>query len=325
MGLDERIKSLRDRIDEEIRECFRDKKPSGLYDPMLHLLNSGGKRLRPLMLILSCQAVGGNSEDCLSAAAAVEILHTFTLVHDDIMDHDDIRRGRPTVHKQWDESTAILAGDGLVTLAFQTMLHTNHPQLIDILKTFTDGLLLLCEGQAMDKAFEHQETITLEAYEEMIDKKTAKLMEVVCEIGAILGNASNDERDSLRRFGFALGRAFQIQDDALDLMQDESVTGKPLGSDIIEGKKTYLTIYFQNHASFEDIRNYQSIIEKKSIPKEAVYQIRDLFERAGTFEAAKTAVNRLINQALDSIDRLRSSTAKEDLRDLAVKIQNRVN
>ena len=325
MGFDARIENLRNRVDSEIRRLFRDRRTASLYEPMVHLLESGGKRIRPLLLILSCQAVGGEAEDCIHAAVAAEIFHTFTLVHDDIMDHDGIRRGRPTVHEKWDEATAILAGDGLVTLAYQTLLNLVHPRLVEVLQTFTNGLLVLCEGQAMDKAFETQEIIALQDYEEMIEKKTARLMEVVCEAGAILGDGCDAEQDNLRCFGFALGKGFQVQDDILDILLEENVTGKPVGSDIVERKKTFLTIHFMNHASNAEIKRYQTYLEKKSLTREDILDIRELFQQAGTFKGGRQAVDKHIGDALACLDELSSSQATEDLRRLALKIQNRVH
>jgi len=225
---------MKKKIDSEIQELLSDREPFSLYEPMRYILKGGGKRIRPLFVILACQSVGGDISDSLHAAVAVELLHTFTLVHDDIMDHDDLRRGKQTVHKKWDEPTAILAGDGLVTLAYHKLLQTKHPEIQKILQIFTEGLLILCEGQAMDKDFESQETVALSKYIDMIDKKTARLISVSCEIGAILGNAGPTHQEILRKFGASLGRAFQIQDDLLDILYEESVTGKPLGSDVIE-------------------------------------------------------------------------------------------
>lgn len=325
MGFSERTEELRQQINEKIKKLFHNREPVSLYQPMSYLLDAGGKRIRPLLLIFSCQAVGGKVKDCLDAALAVELLHTFTLVHDDIMDNDDIRRGKPTVHKKWDESTAILAGDGLVTMAYQTLLKTNHPELIDVLQRFTHGLLILCEGQALDKEFETREKVTIEAYEEMIEKKTAKLIEVACEIGATLGNGIKQEREALRHFANSLGKAFQIQDDLLDILSEEMVSGKPLGSDLIKKKKTYLTIHFLNHASTEEKKHFQKFWEKETIKRVDIFQIKEIFEKAGTFSAAQQAVDRLISSALKNLDAIKPGDAKEDLKALAIRIHERIS
>jgi geranylgeranyl pyrophosphate synthase len=325
MCFSERMEELKCRIEDEIQKLFRDREPASLYQPMVHLLDGGGKRIRPLLLILSCRAVGGRLEDCIDAALAVEILHTFTLVHDDIMDHDDIRRGRPTVHKKWDEPTAILAGDGLVTLAYQTLLKIKHPRLIAVLKTFTEGLLALCEGQTLDKEFETRNDVSIDAYDEMIGKKTAKLMEVACEIGAILGNGVEEERIALKQFATSLGKAFQIQDDLLDILSEEKVSGKPLGSDLTERKKTYLTIHFLNNATSSEKEHFLRLWGRNSMERRVVLQVKGLFEKVGTFQAAQRAVEGLISTALRNLDLLKSGEAKEDLRRLVFRIQERIS
>ncbi len=325
MDFSQQIEKLTNIINEEIRKLFLDKRPISLYQPMFHLLNAGGKRIRPLLVILSCQAVGGKLEDSLDAAVAVEILHTFTLVHDDIMDHDDIRRNRATVHKKWDEATAILAGDGLVTLAYQVLLKTKHTDLQRVLKCFTDGLLVLCEGQALDKEFENRGDVSLEAYEEMIEKKTARLIEVSCEMGAILGNGNEEERKNLRLFANSLGKAFQIQDDLLDIMSEEKISGKPLGSDLIEKKKTYLTIHFLNNAGPAEKEKFQELWKKDSIGREDVLPIRKLFDKAGTIRSARTTVEELITTALYALNSLKRGEAREYLEKLTFKIKDRVS
>ncbi len=291
---------------------------------MVYPLEAGGKRIRPVLVILACQAVGGEVKDCLDAALAVELLHTFTLVHDDIMDHDSIRRGRPTVHAKWDESTAILAGDGLVTMAYRVLLRTEHPELISVLQRFTDGLLALCEGQALDKAFEIRDGVSVEEYNGMIEKKTSKLFEVACEIGAILGDGNVEEREALRRFATCFGKAFQIQDDLLDILSEEEISGKPLGSDLIEKKKTYLTIHFLDSASSSKKARFRRLWGKNPIAREDILEIKALFKGVGTFQEARKDVEELLYEALRSLDPLPPGETKEDLRTLAVKIQERV-
>jgi len=325
MGITAQIDKIKCVIDKGIGDLFVNRKPESLYRPMYHLLDGGGKRIRPILLVLSCQVVGGKIEDCLDAALAVEILHTFTLVHDDIMDHDDMRRGKTTVHKKWDEPTAILAGDGLVTLAYQILLKSKKSAMIPILRRFTDGLMVLCEGQAFDKTFETQKNVTLEAYEQMIEKKTAKLIEVSCEIGAMLGMAGTHERESLMLFGHYLGKAFQVQDDILDIMSDESISGKPLGSDIVEKKKTYLTIHFLKNGSPESKRIYQQLQRQYTLGRKDILQIRELFRQAGSFRVAQKLIETLNGKALACLNGLERSQARDDLKSLTLFIQNRIH
>ena len=316
---------LRTRIDTALMDLFIKKEPASLYKPMVHLLQAGGKRIRPLLVILSCESVGGKVDDCFNAALAVELLHTFTLVHDDIMDHDDLRRGIPTVHKKWDDPTAILAGDGLVTLAYQTLLGCEHPDLVYALRHFSDGLMLLCEGQAMDKAFETREAVSIDEYESMIELKTAKLIQVACMMGVILGDGTKTEQTNIGQFALNLGKAFQIQDDLLDIFSKEDVFGKPMGSDLIEKKKTYLTIHFLNNASIVQKRKFLELWQKKKIYTEDILAFKGLFEDGGTFQAAQDKVKAYIDGALRCLDVLKAGEARETLKVFSLKIRDRVS
>jgi geranylgeranyl diphosphate synthase type II len=325
MDYTKRMDALRSQIDRDLQTLCRDKEPSSLYEPMQYLFDSGGKRIRPLLLILSCEAVGGAVRDCLDAALAVELLHTFTLVHDDMMDHDDLRRGHETVHRKWDEATAILTGDGLVTLAYQTLLKTTHLQIQEILKSFTDGLLVLCEGQAMDKEFEDRSGISLDDYNRMIYQKTGKLIEVSCEIGAILGDASAKEKTALKEFGKNLGLAFQIQDDMLDILSHESVLGKPIGSDLVENKKTYLTVHFYTNGSASQIDRFNACIHKKVLEPEDIQVIRDIYEETGTLESSRQCIQNLISEALRHLEGIKPNESGEHLKQFSLQLRDRVS
>ena len=323
MQLDPRIRTLVRQIEEPLRSLFSGRNPSALYEPMTYVLDAGGKRIRPLLLALSCRSVGGELDDCLDAAVAVELLHTFTLVHDDIMDHDGLRRGKPTVHNKWDESTAILAGDGLVTAAYDSLLKARHPDLIRILKIFTQNLMVLCEGQALDKTFESREDVTADEYFDMIGKKTARLIETSCEIGGILGGGTDEEIASLARFGSELGLAFQIQDDLLDVVSSEEIIGKPVGSDISERKKTILSIHFLGRADVSQRARFEMFWGKKNLTAGDAVEMGALFERTGTFDEVRKVIGLRTEGALASLDRIRSSQAREDLRELALALLNR--
>jgi geranylgeranyl pyrophosphate synthase len=323
MQLNPRIMELIRKIDEPIQSLFIGRTPAVLYQPMVYVLGAGGKRIRPLLLALSCQSIGGRLENCLDAAVAVELLHTFTLVHDDIMDHDDLRRGLPTVHKKWDEATAILTGDGLVTAAYASLLRTRHPELFRVLDKFTEGLLVLCEGQALDKAFEIREDVTIDEYFDMIGKKTAKLIEMSCEVGGILGNGTEDETGSLGHFGFNLGSAFQIQDDLLDVVSKDEILGKPVGSDISGRKKTFLSTHFLSRAD-EPLRNrFRAFWGKSDLSALDVEKIKTLFSQTGTLNAAREAIEHRTRFALGSLERIRSGQSREDLKELALALLNR--
>ncbi|NQT25091.1 polyprenyl synthetase family protein [candidate division KSB1 bacterium] len=324
MTYQEAVRHIHQLMDDKIEFLFKDKQPESLYQAMLYPIEAGGKRIRPLMLAFSCQAVGGALDVCLDVALAVELLHTFTLVHDDIMDHDALRRGRPTVHVKWDEPTAILAGDGLVTLAFQSLSQTNHPHLKEILQIFTNGLLELCEGQAMDKAFEVQSSVKLDEYLEMIDKKTARLIEVSCRIGAVIGNGSDEEQEAIRKYACNLGWAFQIQDDLLDLISNESVSGKPIGSDLREKKKTILTILFENRASDIQRNQFLKLWKQNSLSNEEIHEIRTLFEETGVIGETQNRINALLNEASKALNTLQPSDHRNHLNAMILHLKDRV-
>jgi geranylgeranyl diphosphate synthase type II len=315
--------ALHGKIEKRLRAVLAEKPPVSLYAPMAYLVKAGGKRIRPLLAVLSCRAVGGKTETCLDAAAALELLHTFTLVHDDIMDRDDLRRGRPTVHTRWDEATAILAGDGLVTLAYQTLLKTRHSGLTAILNIFTNGLLTLCKGQALDKTFEQKENVALSEYMDMIKKKTAALIEVSCEIGAVLGDAGQREKRALKQFARKLGLAFQIQDDWLDVVAEENVLGKPAASDVMGKKKTYLTIHFLENASPAQKKVFAALFGKSALAGAEISRIRALFAETGTLDSARGLVDGLIGQSVSALAPLPHSPSRQTLAEFALSIRDR--
>jgi geranylgeranyl diphosphate synthase type II len=222
--------------------------PQSLYEPMQYAMEGHGKRIRPVLLLLVCEALDGPVEKALPAAAAVELMHNFTLVHDDIMDRDTMRRGRPTVNCRWNHETALLAGDGLFALAYQTLLRTRTPHLQRIAQVFTETIMTICEGQALDCAFEQRDDVTMANYLEMIRKKTARLLAGCAELGALVAAADDAQVKLFRRFGEHLGLAFQIQDDLLDITVEQQILGKDFGSDVKRRKRTFLYVDVMNHA-----------------------------------------------------------------------------
>ena len=238
------IKGWRILIERQLRLFLRASrlKSRAVAVPVHYVFANGGKRIRPVLLLLACKTVGGRVRDALPAAVAIELLHNFTLVHDDIMDKATSRRGRPTVHTKWDQSTAILVGDELMALAYRSLLQTKSARLHAIADTFTQAFVEVCEGQGLDKEFETQRRVSLPRYLTMIEQKTAKVISAAAEIGALVGRGTVRQVTALQRYGLHLGRAFQVQDDLLDVVADEAKFGKTVGRDIVSGKKTYLLI-----------------------------------------------------------------------------------
>lgn len=216
--------------------------PGNLYQPIEYTLNMGGKRLRPVMLLMACNLFSGDVTKALPAAIAVEIFHNFTLLHDDIMDYAEIRRNRPTVHTKYNENIAILSGDAMSILAYQYLLKTENPAIRKVAQLFSQTAMEVCQGQQYDMDFEGRLDVSIEDYLNMIRLKTAVLIAGSLKMGAQLAHASDENADRIYRFGINLGMAFQLQDDLLDIFSNQDKFGKKIGGDILANKKTFLLL-----------------------------------------------------------------------------------
>ena len=300
-------------IDRYLVEAVPETKPRSLYQPLKYVLAGGGKRIRPILVLLSCEAAGGRAEDAIHAGSGIEILHNFTLVHDDIMDHADSRRGRATVHTKWDENTAILVGDELLALAYRILLKTDSANIKDVVGVFTEGVVEVCEGQAYDKEFEGRQTVRVEEYLLMIRKKTGKMVAVATEIGALIGNGSPEVITALRSYGELVGRAFQVQDDLLDIVADERELGKMIGGDIREGKKTFLFLEAFRRAKGKDKKLLTSFARNGEVPKRMIREFKRIYETTGAIDAAGLRIREDIAGAKRELDRLKPSEARDML------------
>ena len=236
-------------VNEFLDHLSYDRKPESLYEPIKYVLSMGGKRIRPTLMLLAYNLYKENPEDILMNACALETYHNYTLLHDDLMDNADMRRGHLTVHKKWNDNTAILSGDSMLVLAFQRMMQCDTKHLKDILDLFTVTALEIGEGQQYDMEFETRNDVKEEEYIEMIRLKTSVLLACALKIGAILADASAEDADNLYKFGEQIGLAFQLQDDYLDVYGDSKVFGKEIGGDITSNKKTYMLINAFNKAN----------------------------------------------------------------------------
>ena len=279
------INFLKIEIDKALQKIPVKDSPKYLYDPIQYVISGKGKRLRPILVHLSGQAHDVDPSELMKVSLAVELLHNFSLVHDDIMDGDEIRHSKPSVHNKWDDSTAILAGDGLFSLS--QLLLTNLP--IIVFQRFNEVALTICEGQGMDKEFENNSSININHYLSMIGKKTGALLGLSAEMGALLGKLDNHKNKDLFEFGFNLGLAFQIQDDYLEIFGDESSMGKSLGSDITSGKQTVLTILAREKdpvswdnfvSSNSDIQGYKEYYESSEVKVEAKKLIDEFISKS---------------------------------------------
>ena len=291
----------RKKINKILSQALNGRKPVSLYEPGAYILNSGGKRLRPLLVLLSAKAVGGSFKNAYNAAASVEMLHNFTLVHDDIMDNADKRRGRLTLHKKYDHNTAILTGDSLLSVAYEYLLKDCNGSAKELISSFTHGLIEVCEGQSMDTDFESRKNVSLSEYITMIKKKTAAMAEMCCRIGALLGGGSKDQVTALGNYGLNLGIAFQIQDDLLDISADEKKFGKTIGGDLVEGKKTFLFLEALEKSKGEDRRRLLKVIERKGIRSNQIIFYKQLYEKLGVLDDARNEIRHYTNKALKSL------------------------
>jgi len=263
--------------------------------------------------MLSCEAVGGKSTDAISAGAAIEILHNFTLVHDDIMDHAPSRRGRPTVHKKWDESTAILVGDVLLALAYRELLSTPTPDIQKISQIFTEAVVTVCEGQALDKEFESRTRVYVNEYIMMIEKKTGKLFSASTEIGATIGGGTKTQVQALSNYGAHLGRAFQIQDDLLDVIGDEGTFGKAIGGDLQEAMR---------RAKGNERKALEKVFARKVTRKE-IGKYRKIYEDTGAINSAMERIQEDLKGAKEQLFVLPETPARQMLIWLTEKVLNR--
>lgn len=235
------------RISEQVKLMFRDieftREPKGLYDPLRYMIEIGGKRVRPSLCLTTYSFFRDEfDEGILSPATALEVFHSFTLMHDDIMDHSPLRRGMPTVWKKWNEDTAILSGDVMLIDAYRRISKAPHEVLGRVMSLFSTTAAQVCDGQQYDMDFESESEVPMEEYRKMIGLKTAVLLACSAEMGAIIGGASEEVCKAIYNYGYELGMAFQVADDYLDAFGDEKVFGKPIGGDIVNGKKSWLTV-----------------------------------------------------------------------------------
>jgi len=305
------------KIDDILFNMIKNEQPVTLYEPINYLLSSGGKRIRPILVIFSCEAAGGDPDKSINAAVAVELLHNFTLVHDDIMDNADTRRNLQTIHKKWNENVAILTGDHLIGLAYKYLFKTDTQRLKETADSFTEGIIEVCEGQSYDKEFEDRNDVTLDEYIMMINKKTAKMLETSAAIGALTGNVDTEMLSNLKNFALNIGLAFQIQDDMLDIMADENELGKKIGGDILERKKTFLLIKAIETISNEtDKRLIMDICQNSElgITNEIIENVKEVYIKNGIIESAKAEIINYTLKADEYLNNIKDTNSRNRLK-----------
>lgn len=300
-------------INDRISEVFPEKEPKGLYEASVHTITGGGKRLRPAILLIATEAVGGSWENALNAAVSIELMHTFTLVHDDIIDNDEVRRGRPAVHTIWGEAGAIIAGDTMYSKSVEIMADCpTEPEIaLEATKILTKTCVEVCEGQWMDIDFETREDVSSEEYIEMIKKKTSVLFGASAQIGALMGGADEKTANALYNFGLLTGLGFQINDDVLDLVTPSEKLGKKQGSDIAKGKRTLLMI----DALKKGVK--PKAFGKGVLTQEEIDETIEELTKSGSIQYVKELAESYVNQGKAELDILPDSKAKTNLLKIA--------
>lgn len=304
-------------LEERIKGLALPQEPERLYRPFEYIMEVGGKRIRPLLLLVTCDMLEGEVREALDTAVAVETFHNFTLLHDDIMDNASVRRSRPTVNVKWDTNTAILSGDTMLIYAYKLL--SNSPYVADLLPLFNDMSIKVCEGQQYDMDFESMGHVSREQYIKMIDLKTAALIAGSMTMGAVVAGASEHLQQQIYNFGTELGLAFQLQDDVLDSFGDEKRLGKRVGGDIIEGKKTFLVVRYDELASEKDKTILHDMLKKQFINNEdKIKAVKALFEKHDIKEECQKEIDRCFERAMTILNTMQvGDSRKEVLRTIA--------
>ena len=280
------------KVNDALEALPYDRKPQSLYEPIRYVLSLGGKRIRPVLMLLGYNLFKDAPENIMSQALGLETYHNYTLLHDDLMDNADLRRGHQTVHKRWDANTAILSGDSMLVLAYQRIGHCDARHLPAVLSLFTETALEIGEGQQYDMDFETRNDVAEEEYLEMIRLKTSVLLACALKMGAILADASQEDCERLYRFGEQIGLAFQLQDDLLDVYGDPDVCGKAIGGDITSNKKTYMLINAVNRANSEQRAELMRWIEAKTFDRqEKIAAVTRLYDEIGIRRLCEEKIN----------------------------------
>lgn len=327
-------------VNKALAELPFDRQPQSLYEPVKYVLALGGKRIRPVLMLMAYELYRDDIETIMPTALGIETYHNYTLLHDDVMDKADLRRGKPTVHKVWDENTAILSGDSMFVLAYQLMSRTSDQHLRQVLELFTETALEIGEGQQYDLDFEQRMDVREEEYIEMIRLKTSVLLACALKLGAIQADAPAADADLLYQFGENLGLAFQLQDDLLDVYGDSATFGKKIGGDILEGKKTFMLINAlrlaqpAQRAALErwlstpvtDVIGAAGCTPKGHTPAEKIAAVTALYDEIGIRQLAESKINEYFDRAFACLDGVALPNARKQLlHDFALSLMGRQN
>ncbi|MBI9037876.1 MAG: polyprenyl synthetase family protein [Bacteroidales bacterium] len=304
------IKYFQELFNERLAIEKFDKQPIELYKPISYTFSLGGKRLRPVLALLACDLFEGIIENAINPAIGIELFHNFTLLHDDIMDNAPIRRGKETVYKKWNQNIAILSGDTMFVLAYEYLMQTDSKYSNKVFWVMSKTAREVCEGQQYDMNFEKQSKVSISEYLNMIRLKTAVLLAASLKIGAIIGNANEQDADYLYNFGINIGMLFQIKDDLLDAFGDEEKFGKKSGGDIISNKKTYLFLKAMELASDDDLNKLKHFFANTDFDEnEKINSVTEIYKKLKIDELAKIEME---NYFLKAIENLNSISVKDE-------------
>ncbi|TDE31305.1 polyprenyl synthetase family protein [Flavobacterium ranwuense] len=301
-------------LSDYLESQYETKEPKNLYEPIHYILDLGGKRMRPVLTLMSAEVFDADYKKALPAALAVEVFHNFSLVHDDIMDDAPLRRGQETVHEKWNLNTGILSGDAMLILAYQYFEQYEPVIFRDLAKLFSKTALEVCEGQQWDVDFEVRNDVTIPEYLKMIQYKTAVLVAAAMKMGAIIAETSEENANLIYDFGLNLGLAFQLQDDFLDAFGDPETFGKQVGGDIIENKKTYLylkAVAFSEEEEAQELRRLFSIQPEDNTEK--IKTVKELFNSSGASKATQDAIQDFTFKAFQTLDKMNIDSDKKAL------------
>jgi len=311
-----------DTINQAIAAIPYPQQPNQLYEPIAYHMALGGKRVRPVLTLMACDAMGGEVDKALDAAVGIEMFHNFTLLHDDVMDNADVRRGKPTVHRRWNDNTAILSGDTMLTIATQYIARTCSWPVMDL---FNKTAIEIYEGQQWDMDFECRNDVTVEEYINMIRLKTSVLLGCALKTGALVAGAAADDADRLYEAGVNMGLAFQLRDDVLDVWGDPATFGKEIGGDIMQGKKTFLLINAMRLSQGDDADELRHWLNDPYATRDnKVRGVTALYERLGVRQLAEDAIARFNEQAIAAFNQVNlSDTDRQAFINLANKLSGR--
>ena len=318
-------KEILKKINDFIDQLPYERKPQSLYDPVKYVLSIGGKRVRPVLMLLAYNMYKEDPEKILMPACALETYHNYTLLHDDLMDNADVRRGVPTVHRKWNANTAILSGDSMLVLAYHRMLQCDADKQPEVMSLFTETALEIGEGQQYDMEFENRNDVTEAEYIEMIRLKTSVLLACALKIGAILAGASSEDADNLYKFGEQIGLAFQLQDDLLDVYGDPKVFGKAVGGDITCNKKTYMLInVFQRANDVQRAELERWVTAKDFDRNEKVAAVTDIYNQIGIRQICEEKINYYFEESKKYLAKVNvADERKEILRQYTAEMMKR--